>query len=107
MPPSFTGSSGKIVYSLKAVLSRSMRMDKKDSTKINFIPKENLSSGSLLMVRVDVRLVCLEFVWLAAEAYLSCVGIAESVHNQTVSMAIDLLFCLSLRNLSTRQRRRK
>ncbi|XP_075871224.1 arrestin domain-containing protein 3-like isoform X4 [Nelusetta ayraudi] len=44
-----TSSYGKIVYSLKAVLSRSMRINKKDSTKINFIAKEDLSSGSMLM----------------------------------------------------------
>ncbi|XP_075871216.1 arrestin domain-containing protein 3-like isoform X1 [Nelusetta ayraudi] len=49
MPSSFTGRDGKIVYSLKAVLSRSMRINKKDSTKINFIAKEDLSSDSMLM----------------------------------------------------------
>lgn len=49
MPSSFTGRYGKIAYSLKAVLSRSMRINKKDSTKINFIAKEDLSSGSMLM----------------------------------------------------------
>ncbi|XP_051277296.1 arrestin domain-containing protein 3-like [Dicentrarchus labrax] len=42
MPSSFNGSAGKIVYSLKARLSRSMRIDKKDSTKINFVTRADL-----------------------------------------------------------------
>lgn len=54
MPSSFTGAYGKIAYSLKAVLSRSMRIDKKDSTKINFIAKGDPSITSLLMVCVDL-----------------------------------------------------
>lgn len=62
MPPSFAGSSGKIVYYLKAVLSRSMRMDKKDSAKINFIAKEDPSGASLFMVCVDLQLVCVGYV---------------------------------------------
>lgn len=52
MPCSFKGAHGKIAYTLKAVLSRSMRIDKKDSSKINFIAKENPSTTSLLMVCV-------------------------------------------------------
>uniref|UniRef100_A0A8C5I6F3 Arrestin domain-containing protein 3-like n=1 Tax=Gouania willdenowi TaxID=441366 RepID=A0A8C5I6F3_GOUWI len=39
MPPSFKGRVGKIVYLLEAKLSRSMRINKKDSTKISFVPK--------------------------------------------------------------------
>ncbi|KAM3867557.1 arrestin domain-containing protein 3 [Diretmus argenteus] len=39
MPNSFDGECGKIVYSLKARLSRSMRIDSKASTKINFVSK--------------------------------------------------------------------
>ncbi|XP_070760244.1 arrestin domain-containing protein 3-like [Enoplosus armatus] len=49
LPSSFTGSVGKVVYSLKARLSRSMRIDKKDSTKINFVTKADLSSDPGLM----------------------------------------------------------
>ncbi|XP_051277298.1 arrestin domain-containing protein 3 isoform X2 [Dicentrarchus labrax] len=49
MPSSFTGSVGKIVYSLEARLSRSMRIDKKDSTKINFVTKADLSCDTGLM----------------------------------------------------------
>ncbi|XP_022048686.2 arrestin domain-containing protein 3-like [Acanthochromis polyacanthus] len=37
MPSSFKGSCGKVVYLLEATLSRSMRINKKDSTKINFV----------------------------------------------------------------------
>ncbi|XP_035514304.1 arrestin domain-containing protein 3-like [Morone saxatilis] len=48
-PSSFTGCVGKIVYSLEARLSRSMRIDKKDSTKINFVTKEDLSRDTWLM----------------------------------------------------------
>uniref|UniRef100_H3C002 Zgc:110626 n=1 Tax=Tetraodon nigroviridis TaxID=99883 RepID=H3C002_TETNG len=43
MPPSFKGADGKIVYSLEARLSRSMRIDQKDLTKINFVPNANWS----------------------------------------------------------------
>ncbi|XP_042371086.1 arrestin domain-containing protein 3-like, partial [Plectropomus leopardus] len=50
MPSSFNGSFGKIVYSLEAKLSRSMRIDKKDSTKINFVSRADLSSDPGLMV---------------------------------------------------------
>lgn len=49
MPSSFTGCVGKIVYSLEAKLSRSMRIAKKDSTKINFVSRADLSSDPGLM----------------------------------------------------------
>ncbi|XP_028270693.1 arrestin domain-containing protein 3-like [Parambassis ranga] len=49
MPSSFNGSVGKIVYSLEATLSRSMRIDKKGSTKINFVSKTDPSNVSWLM----------------------------------------------------------
>uniref|UniRef100_A0A3Q3X737 Arrestin C-terminal-like domain-containing protein n=1 Tax=Mola mola TaxID=94237 RepID=A0A3Q3X737_MOLML len=49
MPSSFTGESGKIVYSLEARLSRSMRIDKKDSTKINFVSTADPRSNDELM----------------------------------------------------------
>lgn len=49
MPSSFTGSDGKIVYSLEAKLGRSMRISKKDSTKINFVLKADLNSDPWLM----------------------------------------------------------
>ncbi|XP_037634680.1 arrestin domain-containing protein 3-like [Sebastes umbrosus] len=48
-PSSFDGCVGKIVYSLEAKLSRSMRIPKKDSTKINFVSKEDLTSDPGLM----------------------------------------------------------
>lgn len=50
MPSSFTGSVGKIVYSLEARLGRSMRIDSKDSTKLNFVTKADLTSDPGLMV---------------------------------------------------------
>ncbi|XP_040898391.1 arrestin domain-containing protein 3-like [Toxotes jaculatrix] len=49
LPSSFNGSVGKIVYLLEAKLSRSMRIDKKDSTKINFVSKADLHSVPGLM----------------------------------------------------------
>ncbi|XP_041793005.1 arrestin domain-containing protein 3-like [Chelmon rostratus] len=49
MPSSFTGSVGKIVYSLEARLGRSMRIDSKDSTKLNFVTKADLTSDPGLM----------------------------------------------------------
>ncbi|XP_010742039.3 arrestin domain-containing protein 3 [Larimichthys crocea] len=47
MPSSFTGSYGKTVYSLKARLGRSMRIDKKDSININFVTKDMCSDPEL------------------------------------------------------------
>ncbi|XP_018525284.1 arrestin domain-containing protein 4 [Lates calcarifer] len=44
LPSSFKGSVGKIVYLLEAKLSRSMRISKKDSTKITFVSNEVHSS---------------------------------------------------------------
>ncbi|KAF7661078.1 hypothetical protein LDENG_00268740 [Lucifuga dentata] len=50
LPSSFHESSGKIVYSLEAKLSRSMRIDKKDLVKLNFVPKADLNSVPGLMI---------------------------------------------------------
>ncbi|KAK2837373.1 hypothetical protein Q5P01_014585 [Channa striata] len=44
IPSSFMGSHGKIVYSLKAKLHRSLRIDKTDSTSINFVSKAALNT---------------------------------------------------------------
>ncbi|XP_070820877.1 arrestin domain-containing protein 3-like [Chaetodon trifascialis] len=49
MPSSFTGCVGKVVYLLEARLSRSMRIDSKDSTKINFVSSVDLSRDPSLM----------------------------------------------------------
>uniref|UniRef100_A0A8D3AAM6 Arrestin C-terminal-like domain-containing protein n=1 Tax=Scophthalmus maximus TaxID=52904 RepID=A0A8D3AAM6_SCOMX len=49
MPSSFKGSVGKIVYLLEAKLSRSMRIAKKDSTKINFVTKADFIGDPGLM----------------------------------------------------------
>ncbi|XP_068995207.1 arrestin domain-containing protein 3-like [Embiotoca jacksoni] len=49
MPSSFKGAVGKIVYLLEATLSRSMRIDKKHSTEINFLSKAELSTIPGLM----------------------------------------------------------
>ncbi|KAM8885105.1 arrestin domain-containing protein 3-like [Spinachia spinachia] len=48
-PSSFTGSVGKIVYSLEAKLSRSVRLPTKDSTTINFVTKDDFTSHPELM----------------------------------------------------------
>lgn len=56
MPPSFKGADGKIVYSLEARLSRSMRIDQKDLTKITFVP--NVNQGEELELRVGVKRMC-------------------------------------------------
>ncbi|XP_014848333.1 PREDICTED: arrestin domain-containing protein 3-like [Poecilia mexicana] len=50
IPSTFKGADGKIVYLLEAVLSRSMRMDSKESTMINFVAKGDLNPVSGLMV---------------------------------------------------------
>lgn len=50
VPSSFKGPHGKIVYSLEACLSRSMRPDKKESTTVNFLSKADLSDISALQV---------------------------------------------------------
>ncbi|XP_076015978.1 arrestin domain-containing protein 3-like isoform X2 [Genypterus blacodes] len=49
MPSSFDGCVGKIQYSLEAKLSRSMRIPKKELTKINFVTRADLSSVPGLM----------------------------------------------------------
>ncbi|KAM4617020.1 arrestin domain-containing protein 3-like [Polymixia lowei] len=49
MPSSFHGAHGKVVYSLEARLSRSMRIDSKASTKINFLSKTDPSDIPGLM----------------------------------------------------------
>uniref|UniRef100_A0A672FDY6 Arrestin C-terminal-like domain-containing protein n=1 Tax=Salarias fasciatus TaxID=181472 RepID=A0A672FDY6_SALFA len=49
MPSSFKGFAGKIVYLLEAKLSRSMRLNKKSSTKLNFVCKTNPTSVPELM----------------------------------------------------------
>uniref|UniRef100_A0A671TEW5 Arrestin C-terminal-like domain-containing protein n=1 Tax=Sparus aurata TaxID=8175 RepID=A0A671TEW5_SPAAU len=49
MPSSFKGSVGKIVYSLEARLSRSLRIDKTDTVKIKFVSNADMSSDPQLM----------------------------------------------------------
>lgn len=49
MPSSFKAYTGKIVYLLEANLSRSMRMNKKDSTDLNFVSKVDMTSDPELM----------------------------------------------------------
>ncbi|KAM9391810.1 arrestin domain-containing protein 3-like isoform 3-T3 [Pholidichthys leucotaenia] len=56
MPSSFKGEVGKVVYLLEATLSRSMRINKKESTKINFVSKTDLNSiPGLLMPQRDSK----------------------------------------------------
>uniref|UniRef100_A0A3P8TPF2 Arrestin C-terminal-like domain-containing protein n=1 Tax=Amphiprion percula TaxID=161767 RepID=A0A3P8TPF2_AMPPE len=50
LPSSFKGSVGKVVYLLEATLSRSMRINKKDSTKINFVSKVDWNNVPGLMM---------------------------------------------------------
>uniref|UniRef100_A0A3B3BIG8 Arrestin domain-containing protein 3-like n=1 Tax=Oryzias melastigma TaxID=30732 RepID=A0A3B3BIG8_ORYME len=47
-PSSFKGPHGKIVYSLEACLSRSMRPNKKESTTVSFVSKPDISNISAL-----------------------------------------------------------
>ncbi|XP_072243096.1 arrestin domain-containing protein 3-like isoform X2 [Leuresthes tenuis] len=49
MPSSFKADTGKIVYLLETGLSRSMRVTKKESTKINFASKADINCVSGLM----------------------------------------------------------
>ncbi|XP_008299391.1 arrestin domain-containing protein 3-like isoform X3 [Stegastes partitus] len=49
MPSSFKGSVGKVVFLLEATLSRSMRINKRDSTKINFVSNVDWNSVPGLM----------------------------------------------------------
>lgn len=65
MPPSFKGADGKIVYSLEARLSRSMRIDQTDLTKITFIPNVDWSQASELMVRL----------WCVHSAHIDCLNV--------------------------------
>ena len=56
MPSSFKGSVGKIVYSLEARLSRSLRIDKTDTVKLNFVSNADMSADPQLMVCADTHL---------------------------------------------------
>ncbi|KAK5871351.1 hypothetical protein PBY51_004236 [Eleginops maclovinus] len=49
MPSSFDGDHGKIVYSLTAKLSRSMRLPAEDSSQINYVTKADLTRDPGLM----------------------------------------------------------
>ncbi|RVE68330.1 hypothetical protein OJAV_G00090590 [Oryzias javanicus] len=49
IPSSFKGADGKIVFSLEAELSRSMRIDKKSSVTINFVEKPDPNALTRLM----------------------------------------------------------
>ncbi|XP_068594529.1 arrestin domain-containing protein 3-like [Brachionichthys hirsutus] len=49
IPSSFKGAYGKIVYMLDAKLGRSLRVDQKDSTKINFVAKPDLRGDFEIM----------------------------------------------------------
>lgn len=53
IPSSFKGSDGKIVFSLEAELSRSMRINKKSSTTINFVAKPDPNTLPGLMVSTE------------------------------------------------------
>lgn len=59
MPGSFKGADGKIVYSLEAKLSRSMRVDQKDLTKLTFVPSVDLSDGPGLGVGFQPHLLAI------------------------------------------------
>ncbi|CAI5650574.1 unnamed protein product [Oreochromis niloticus] len=48
LPSSFKGTEGKIVYSLEAVLSRSMRMNTTRSIMVNFVSTTNVNTASWL-----------------------------------------------------------
>ncbi|XP_025752908.1 thioredoxin-interacting protein isoform X2 [Oreochromis niloticus] len=48
LPSSFKGAEGKIVYSLEAVLSRSMRMNTTRSIMVNFVSTTNVNTASWL-----------------------------------------------------------
>uniref|UniRef100_A0A3Q4G4F7 Arrestin domain-containing protein 3-like n=1 Tax=Neolamprologus brichardi TaxID=32507 RepID=A0A3Q4G4F7_NEOBR len=48
LPSSFKGHDGKIAYSLEAVLSRSMRMNLKRETMVNFVSTTNVNTMSWL-----------------------------------------------------------
>ncbi|XP_041855704.1 arrestin domain-containing protein 3-like isoform X1 [Melanotaenia boesemani] len=49
IPSSFKGADGKIVYILETRLGRSMRIDKKETTTINFVSKADLNCVPGLM----------------------------------------------------------
>ncbi|KAM9810919.1 arrestin domain-containing protein 3-like [Neosynchiropus ocellatus] len=49
LPPSFKGSSGKIKYTLKAKLSRSMRTDSKAKAVLTVVHQASLNSDPVLM----------------------------------------------------------
>lgn len=54
MPPSFKGADGKIVYSLEARLTRSMRLDQTDLAKITFVPTVDWNEDPKLSVGVKL-----------------------------------------------------
>ncbi|XP_041642958.1 arrestin domain-containing protein 3-like [Cheilinus undulatus] len=50
LPSSFSGSKGKILYTLEAILSRSMRMDSTAKTEFTLIYRGALNSHPIMMV---------------------------------------------------------
>ncbi|CAL9689644.1 unnamed protein product [Knipowitschia caucasica] len=49
-PSSFHANTGKIVYLLEAKLSRSMRIPKKDTTKLNYVTQDTMDNNPELRV---------------------------------------------------------
>lgn len=63
LPSSFKGTEGKIVYSLEAVLSRSMRMNTTRSIMVNFVSTTNVNTASWLQVCILSHLSSFHQSW--------------------------------------------
>lgn len=81
IPSSFKGENGKIVYLLEAALSRSMRMDSKESTLINFVGRGDLNPVPGLMV------------------YLTSVPCSVSLDVRGINLVLQHAVCLNQENV--------
>lgn len=118
LPPSFRGSYGKILYTLEANLSRSLRVDSKAKAEFTVIDKLNLNSDSMLMSpqheTLDKKMKFFNSGAIGMDVNLERTGfyrgeginIVASIHNKS-SRDVKLKYSLYTKHSFFAQSRRK